>query len=253
MTTVTTVTTVTGMTGVTGKPIRTLVVEDDPIIADAHRSYVERLPGFVVAGVATSGRQALRLAELGNIDLVLLDFFLPDIGGLDICRALRGGGAPVDVIAVTSARDLPTVRSAVSYGVVQYIVKPFTFAAFRDRLERYAAYRMQVTADADPDLLGQRDVDRALATLRSADLDTVEQPKGLSTDTLDAVVTCLRTAAAQRGRAEMGAADLAAEIGISRVTARRYLERLADQRLATRSSRYGSSGRPEHIYRWKGS
>ncbi|WP_131784618.1 response regulator [Protofrankia symbiont of Coriaria ruscifolia] len=241
------------MTTVTGEPVRTLVVEDDPIIADAHRSYVERLPGFVVAGVATSGRHALRLAGLGNVDLVLLDFVLPDIGGLDICRALRGGGAPMDIIAVTSARDLPTVRSAVAYGVVQYIVKPFTFAAFRDRLERYAAYRMQVTADADLDLLGQRDVDRALATLRSAELDTVQQPKGLSTDTLDAVVSCLRKADAQPGTADMRTADVATAVGISRVTARRYLERLADQRLATRSSRYGSSGRPEYLYRWTGS
>lgn len=235
-----------------GAPIRTLVVDDDQVIADAHRSYVEKLPGFVVTDVAISGRHALHLASLGNVDLVLLDFRLPDIGGLDICRALRGGGAPLDVIAVTSARDLPTVRSAVSYGVVQYIVKPFTFAVFRDRLERYAAYRTQITAHTDADVLGQRDVDRALATLRSAESDTVHQPKGLSVETLDAVVAYLSRAAAKPGAADLTAAGVAAAVGISRVTARRYLERLTNQRLVNRSQRYGSGGRPEHLYRWIG-
>ena len=111
--------------------ISVLVVEDDPVAAEAHREYVERVAGFTVAGVVHSGGAAVRFCERHHVDLVLLDFYLPDTHGLAVCRALRATGAPIDVIAVTSARDLAVVRGAVSAGVVQYLLKPFTFAALR--------------------------------------------------------------------------------------------------------------------------
>jgi response regulator of citrate/malate metabolism len=127
------------------EPIRALVVEDDPLLAEAHRTFVQRVPGFAVAGVAGHGVEALRFVAQHQIDLVLLDFYLPDISGLEVCRSLRAHGAAVDVIEVTSARDLDVVRTALAYGVVQYLLKPFSFATFRDRLERYADYRRQMS------------------------------------------------------------------------------------------------------------
>ena len=124
--------------------ISVLVVEDDPVVAEAHRSYVQRTPGFAVAGVVHDGRAALRFLRERPVDVVLLDFNLPDLHGLQVCRAIRAAGSAVDVIAVTSARDLSTVRSAVSQGIVQYLLKPFTFRSLRDKLERYQDYRQQV-------------------------------------------------------------------------------------------------------------
>jgi response regulator of citrate/malate metabolism len=222
--------------------IRTLVVEDDPLIADAHRAYVERIPGFSAAGVAHQGGEALRLLATHDIDLVLLDFYLPDMGGLEVCRAMRARGYETDVIAVTSARDLQVVRTAVSQGVVQYLLKPFTFASFRDRLERYADYHRHVAGPRA--VAAQRDIDQALAALRGT--GAVALPKGLSAETLGAVVGTLRGAAGERSASQVGA-----EVGISRVTARRYLEHLADQGLAERRARYGGPGRPEYGYQWR--
>ncbi|MGE5765531.1 MAG: response regulator, partial [Mycobacterium leprae] len=98
--------------------IRTLVVDDEPLIAEAHRAFVERLTGFAVVGVVHSGGEALRFVAQHAVDLVLLDFYLPDVGGLDVCRTLRARGHTVDIIAVTSARDLDVVRAAVAQGVV---------------------------------------------------------------------------------------------------------------------------------------
>jgi len=89
-----------------------------------------------------------------KLTLVLLDFYLPDTHGLAVCRALRAANRPIDVIAVTSARDLEMVKAAVSVGVVQYLLKPFTFASLRDKLERYAQFRLNVGHAAD-----QGDVD----------------------------------------------------------------------------------------------
>ena len=225
--------------------IRTLVVEDDPLLADAHSQYVERVPGFGTVGVVHSGGDALRFVGRTQVDLILLDFYLPDMTGLDVCRALRAKGIGVDVIAVTSARDLEIVRAAVAQGVVQYLLKPFTLAAFRDKLERYAEYRQALTgaADSTPSPLAQQDVDRALAALRGSTGPNL--PKGMSKETLDAIEGLLR--AVPEG---LSAGEVAERVGVVRVTGRRYLEYLAEHDLAVRSPRYGGPGRPEHVYRW---
>jgi len=229
--------------------IGVLVVEDEPVAADAHCAYVERVPGFVVRGVAHDGAGAIR--QLGDpsyrVDLVLLDMHLPDLHGLDVVRAMRTAGHRADVIAVTSARDLEVVRAAVSQGVAQYLLKPFTFAALRDKLERYAAYRQQFTGDV---ATGQHEVDRVLATLRGN--DTSSLPKGMSPESLDAVVAVLRPSAGGDQAEGLSATEVATVVGVSRVTARRYLEHLADTALVIRRSRYGAAGRPEVEYRWVG-
>ena len=144
--------------------IRVLVVEDEPVAAEAHRAYVDRTPGFTTAAVAGTGAAALTALARQPVDLVLLDMNLPDGHGIDLCRRIRGAGAQVDVLAVTSARELATVRAA---------------------------------------------------------------GEGLS------------------------AAETAELIGASRITARRYLEYLADTGLVDRAPRYGGAGRPELEYRWR--
>ncbi|WP_430294971.1 response regulator [Sinomonas sp. B1-1] len=230
------------------RAIRVLVVEDEPIAADAHAAYVGRVPGFVHAGTAHDGASALRLAgqlaAAGTpVDLVLLDMNLPDLHGLDVGRRLRAAGHPVDIIAITAVRELPVVRRAISVGVVHYLIKPFTFAAFAERLEHYRAYRQALAGHAGP--TSQAAVDEALAALRAPVSKPL--PKGLSAHTLEAVRDYLR----MRGDA-VSASELTEAVGISRVTARRYLEHLADVGELTRSARYGTPGRPENEYRWAG-
>ncbi|MFH9982781.1 response regulator [Streptomyces sp. NPDC017179] len=220
------------------QPIRVLVVEDDPVAADAHVMYVGRVPGFVTVGTAHTGAEARRVLERTPVDLLLLDLHLPDVHGLKLARSLRAGGHHADVIAVTSARDLAVVREGVSLGVVQYVLKPFTFATLRDRLVRYAEFRAAVG-----EVGGQDEVDRAIATLRAP--SPAALPKGLSAPTLQRVTDALR--AAEEGFTAAGAAGT---VGISRITARRYLEHLVDAGRAVRSPLYGQVGRPELVYRW---
>jgi response regulator of citrate/malate metabolism len=221
--------------------IRTLVVEDDALVAEVHASYVERVPGFTVAGVAHRATEALELLASRPVDLILLDFHLPDAQGLDLLRALRAKTAkPVDVIAVTAARDPDSIRRAVAQGVVQYLVKPFAFATFQDKLERYARYREQVAGASDTD---QATVDALLGTLRGS--PPAALPKGLNATTLEHVRNVLRDA-----RDPLTASEVAGRCGLSRVTARRYLEHLAVEGVVSLSMRYGGTGRPEHLYSW---
>lgn len=223
----------------TGQPIRVLVVEDEELLSEAHREYVGRVPGFVTVAVARSGQEALRMLSRHQVDLVLLDFYLPDISGLDVCRAMRSAGVAADVIAVTSARDLETVRAAISQGVVQYLLKPFTFATMRDKLQSYAEYRAAVTQGTTAQ--DQAVVDRALAVLRGSPETAL--PKGLSKQTLSLIADALDA------RTEpTSASNLAVATGVSRVTARRYLEHLVAQGAAEQSLRYAKAGRPEILY-----
>src|SRR5260370_21192439 len=120
--------------------IRTVIVDDDFRVASLHRAYVEKVPGFSVVGEAATGAEALRLVNPAKPDLVLLDIYLPDISGLEVMRTIREGGASrVDVIAITAARDVESLRAAMHGGVAHYLIKPFRFAALHQKLQSYAA------------------------------------------------------------------------------------------------------------------
>ncbi len=224
--------------------VRVLVVEDEQLAAEAHAEYTRRVPGFEVAGVARSAGDAVRhLNADPDVDLILLDMHLPDGHGLGLLQRLRAAGHLCDVIAVTSARDTEVVRRAVAQGVVLYLLKPFSFATFRTKLEQYAAYRAQLAGSSAE--VVQDDVDQLMGTLRSRG-STADLPKGMSPESLRQVTDVLRSSAAA-----LSASEVAETIGASRVTARRYLEHLADEGLVDRTPRYGGTGRPEVEYSWK--
>lgn len=221
--------------------IQVLIVEDEAIAAESHAAYIGRLAAFGLAGVARSTQEAVRLIGSVPIDLILLDLHLPDGHGLDLLRQIRAAGRHLDVIAVTSARDLDVVRQAVAQGVVAYLLKPFTFAGFRVKLEQYAAYRGQFRDKGQA--AGQHDVDEMLNFLRPATRNEI-LPKGMSTETLDDILRALR---AEPDR-PFSASEMATAIGSSRVTARRYLEHLGEVGTVARSTRFGKTGRPEVEY-----
>ncbi|SDK13043.1 response regulator [Nonomuraea jiangxiensis] len=215
---------------------RVLVVDDDFMVARIHSGYVSRVPGFRVVSVAHNGADALAAVAESRPDLVLLDIYLPDMSGLDVLKALTG----VDVLMISAARDVPTVREAMRGGAVNYLIKPFTAAALSERLRQYADTRRRLTA-IGPEAR-QDDVDRLFGTKTIASM-----PKGLSTATCALVADTLREA----GR-DLSAAETAQLTGLSRVSARRYLEYLCGAGQAELRPRYGTAGRPEHRYRWLG-
>ncbi len=225
--------------------IRTLVVDDDYRVADLHCAYVERVPGFAVAGRVHTGAAALEAVDSLRPDLLLLDFYLPDLPGLEVLSRLREEDhPPVDVIAITAARDVESLRGAMRGGVVYYLIKPFRLAMLEAKLLAYASAHARLSRLGEAD---QGEVDRIFGTLRVAPRGAA-LPKGLSDATLELVVQVLRTA-----RSGLAAADVADLAGLSRVTARRYLDHLCSLGSAELTMRYGGPGRPEHRYRLLGS
>ena len=203
-----------------------------------------------MVAVAHSGAQALLATEEQRPDLVLLDIHLPDMSGLEVLRRLRArpDGADVDILAITAAREVETVRTAMAGGVADYLIKPFPLRVFRERLESYAAQRdkLRLLSARQATVQDQHEVDRLLSARprRGEDRDL---PKGLSRHTLQLVGDTLRDA----GR-DLSAGETASGCGLSRVSARRYLEQLVAMGLAELRPRYGSAGRPEHGYLWTG-
>jgi response regulator of citrate/malate metabolism len=220
--------------------IRTLVVDDDFMVAKVHCGFLSRITGFTVVGVAHTGGDALSSVDSLRPDLVLLDIYLPDMTGLEVIRLIREAGTQVDVLAITAARDVATIRSALRGGVVQYLIKPFTFDTLRDRLERYSMVHRRLSG-AGVELV-QEDVDRVIAALRST---RTVLPKGLTQPTADLVERALRSVSG-----DLSAAECAEIAGLSRVSTRRYLEHFVATGRASVHLRYGVAGRPERRYRW---
>jgi response regulator of citrate/malate metabolism len=217
--------------------IDVLVVDDDFMVCRVHRGLVERVPGFRVVGEARTGAQALRMVDQLRPDIVLLDIYLPDMSGLDVVRRLRASTSyDVDVLVITAARDADTVRSALRGGAVHYIIKPFDSPVLRDRLLRYAHKHRQLEAI---DAADQAKVDQVFGTSSAPP----RMPKGLTAETAELVRAALASAADG-----LSASECAEVVGMSRVSARRYLEHFAASGQVDVRLRYGTAGRPERRY-----
>nr|WP_241249724.1 response regulator [Agrococcus sp. KRD186] len=214
-----------------------MIVEDDKAVALVSRGFVERHGAFTVVGEAGTGRDALEAIEAVRPDLVLLDVHLPDASGIEVLRVARARGFAGEVVAVTAARDLETVRAARSFGVRHYLVKPFGMEAMRERLESIRAELAQAE-NLSTHPLDQRAVD---AMLQPSDRQK-PTPAG-SQLTLDRVAALLATI-----EQSVSAAEVGERLGMSRVSARRYLERLVVDGRAEVEPRYGGTGRPELRY-----
>ncbi|MFJ4037619.1 response regulator [Microbacterium sp. NPDC090007] len=217
--------------------LRVLVVDDIPAVASLHGRFVSVHPECELVGTAGSGPDAVEAIDRLRPDLVLLDVHLPGFSGLDALRAVRGdaGRPQPEVIAVTAARDVDTVRTARLMGVQHYLVKPFTAGDLHARIDDVVAERRSSAAVAGS--LDQQGVDAVLRPLSRRPL-----PKGLSRPTLDLV----RSALVELGSAS--ASEVADRLGLSRVSCRRYLEHIAEDGTCTRSLDYSTAGRPSTRY-----
>lgn len=221
--------------------VRVLVVDDDFAVASLHRAFVTAMTGFTVVGVAHTGADALAATTALRPDLVLLDIYLPDMTGLEVLHELRTG-PPVDVLVITAAREVETVRTAMAGGVLHYLIKPFTRADLHARLADYHT-RQQLVRQTQDDSLDQERVDQLLSAGRPA--TAARLPKGLAERTMVAVRRAL-----QSSDEPLSAEAVAHELGMSRVAARRYLEHLVTTGVAGVQPEYGQAGRPRNLYSW---
>ena len=218
--------------------IRVLVVEDDFRVARLHADLVGQVDGLEVVGVAHTAADALELTAAERPDLVLLDEYLPDERGTDLLGRLDAA-----VMLISAENDAAVIRRAVAGGAVNVILKPFAPPVLAQRLAAFARFWGAMESGQTD----QRGVDRALAMLREGDSPAGAMPKGRSAVTADAVREALL-----RADDALTAQEVADATGVSRATAQRYLADLVAAGRVDLGLRYGSTGRPEHRYTWRG-
>lgn len=222
--------------------IKVLVIDDDFMVARVHAGFVSKEPGFTVAGIAHTAKDAITATTELNPDLALLDIHLPDMNGLDLLQRLREVQPDLDILVISAAREMDTVRRALRGGIVHYLMKPFAWDDLRERLGHYAKTYQPLDEATDQELQ-QADVNRLFGlggqTRRPL-------PKGCSAETMVLVENIVKDATDP-----ISATETAEKLGTSRVSARRYLEYLAEESLVHVNLRYGGVGRPERRYSWR--
>jgi len=220
---------------------KVVIVDDDFMIVRLHSHYIDSQPGFRVVGTAGNGAETLARIRETAPDLLILDVYLPDTPGIDLLSQLRANKVACDVILITAAKELDVVEEAFRLGVVDYLVKPFHIERLGAALHKYRQYRVQLSSSAQID---QNLVDE-LRTLRS-----VNEPRravsesGIDYRTLERIKACLQGSATA-----CSSEDVATLAGVSRSTARTYLDHLVEQGVAREELLYGSVGRPRRLFR----
>lgn len=226
------------------KDIHVLIVEDDAMVAEINKKYTEAVEGYVVDGLVFNGSEAIAQIERLKPDVVILDNFLPETTGLEILQALRSQDKPIDIIMITAADDVQTVKKAVRQGVVAYITKPFKFDRYRAVLEAYRDNRLRIK---EKERFNQDEIDEMIAVGSGrTNQEPGDMPKNFNSQTRDLIINFLV------GQSEASSAEqVAATVGVSRVTARRYLEYMLEQGQVVRSLDYLTVGRPVHRFKLK--
>ncbi len=223
--------------------IRTMIVEDDLRIAEIQNRFLDKLSGFEAVGIAYNLEDCEEMVEILNPDLILLDVHFPDGNGLDFLKSLRLINRPVEVILITAAKDVESLKAAMQGGVFDYVVKPLEFNRLRDSLNRFENYFNRLKS---LDTFEQSDIDDLLPrTLESNNRGRVDiqLPKGIDSLTLAKI----RDLFSSTGKS-LGAELVGQNIGASRTTARRYLEYLVSTDELKVDVSYGGVGRPERHY-----
>ncbi len=228
--------------------IHVLLIEDDPMVQEVNKQFIERLPQFKVIDTASTGVEGLEKINILHPDLVVLDIFMPSLNGIDTIYEIRKEQMDVDVIVISAANDQKTIRKMMQNGAFDYLIKPFKFDRLKHTLEQYYAFRIKVQPDEH---ISQSQLDRVIFSNKSTDTNVPlkifhkeEIPKGLNISTLEQVMHFM-----SQQKAPQSAEEVADGMGIARVTARRYLDFLNEEEFLRLEVQYGSIGRPVNKYR----
>jgi two-component system, CitB family, response regulator MalR len=221
--------------------IKTIIVEDDPMVAELNKRYINLVAGFEVCAVLYSADEALQMLDQCDVDIILLDVFMSGMNGIELLMKIREKGKNIDVIIVSAACDNATIMQALRFGAIDYIIKPFEFERLNDALIKYKELINVMTVQ---NMINQVDLDN----IRSKDHLNIQVPKGIDRNTLKRVWGKVR----YFKQTAFSTEEMAAQVGISRVSMRKYLEFMKEIAVLKLELIYGTIGRPVYKYRATG-
>ena len=214
---------------------KVLIVEDDPMVAMINEQYIKRNKNFEIVGKCSDGLRALDFLENNAVDLLILDVFMPKMDGFETLRQIRNKQITVDAIMVTAANERESLEEPLHLGIVDYLVKPFTFDRFQIALEKYIA---QNNALKDIETLNQKNIDLIIDNSRKKSDDLF--PKGIQGKTLELIMEYLN---ANKSIWFTGD-EIAEKVNLTGVTVRRYMNYLAESGRVVSEMNYETGGRP---------
>jgi two-component system response regulator DctR len=221
-----------------GSITRVLLIEDDPMVQEINKQFVEQVDGFTVVGSASNGKTGIDFIKKEKPDLALIDIYMPNQDGITTIKQIRSKGLDTDVIAITAASDIETVRHVLRLGAIDYIMKPFKFERIKQALMNYQTYQLKLK---EKESITQQELDTLLFQQNKQEQKHI--PKGLNALTLEKIISYLK----EQNQA-ISAEEVAEGIGIARVTARRYLEYMEQTGAVKIHIEYGGIGRPINRY-----
>ena len=201
--------------------IRVIIVEDDAMLAQLNAQYLSQFPQLRVEATFSNGRDALVYLQEHEIQLAVVDVYMPMLNGLELLRSLRSRGIQTGVIMITAATEMSVVEEALRLGIEDYIIKPFSFSRLQEAVQRYLGRMNLVKSSKRAD---QAVVDKLLNNDFSGEDRSRDLRKGLNGKTLQAIENLLREERDQAHTCE----SISASSGLSKVTVRNYLNYLIE-------------------------
>ncbi|HEY8464114.1 MAG TPA: response regulator [Bacillota bacterium] len=220
------------------KPIRVLIVEDDPMVVEITKEFIKADPDFQVVGTSSSGSEAVNFVREQAPDLVLLDNYLPCFNGTTVIEKIRAFNKKVDFIMITAAKEVPVIQECFRLGIRDYLIKPYLKQRFLQALQKYKEFYLTLNQTE----VSQKDLDRIITAKR--DEETLQ--KGFCQVTEDKIIDFL-----QKKPEGVTAEEIAAHIGLTTVSARRYLKFLQNKDRVRYDLIYGGQGRPTYLFFYK--
>lgn len=221
-----------------------LIVEDDPMVAQINQQFIKKIDDQTSVDIASNVKEAIKHIENKEIDLLLLDIYMPEENGLTFLKYIREQGYKIDAILITAATDVEDIQTAFRYGAVDYLIKPFDFERFQQSLLRY---KKGLTFFNKTSSINQTDIDAEFLNKEVVDRDSeLKLPKGVTEATLQVIIDKMKYFEEN----EFSTDDISKRVNISRVSVRKYLKFLTDIEVLEESLNYGI-GRPINFYKIK--
>lgn len=230
--------------------IKTLIVEDDPMVAKINYLYLQQIPGIEITGICADGNSALETVRKEDPDLIVLDQYMPGLSGLQLLHILRQENFDCDVIMITAANSSAQIQEAMHLGVIDYLVKPFEFERFRKAVEKHIQKQQLLENKSE---LSQDEVDRlvhgnlahpAVSRSRTGNIPH-EMEKGIQAETLHILLERLK----EKPDVLFTCDQLSQLCSLSKVTVRRYMNYLIEIDKVDSVVDYRTGGRPRLLYR----
>ncbi|OUN47962.1 response regulator [Enterococcus cecorum] len=218
--------------------MKILMIEDEPLIQRIHQGYLQKIDATFQIVVGKDLDEARQYLKNDDIDLILLDIHLKGAHGLDLLSEIDRLTKVPDVIIISAATQSQFAQQALQAGVIDYLIKPFTFERFQQAILKWQQKRSMLQQE----FIDQASLD-ALFQPTVTNNPTIEIEKGLSKDTLIQILNHLTNR-----QVSFTIQELATELSLSHVSIRKYIQFLEQHQILTSETIYLKVGRPHQRY-----